>query len=329
MRKIKVLVVDDSALMRKYLKQILEESPEIEVIDTARDGEEAVEKNLSLKPDVITLDLNMPKMDGLTALQYIMHTSPCPVVVVSSLTQRGALTTFEALELGAVDYVPKPGGTVSLDIKRAAEEIRMKVKAAASAKLTKRNRNSNATSISAKRPRAEPKRKILSCDKVVFIGASTGGPKAVETVLSALPADFPAPVVIVIHMPEGFTGCFAERLDRVCAVKVVEASDGVFLESGLAVIARGRRHLDFERRSGGLAVKLSDVPSGVLYVPSVSVALKNLRRHVKDDRIIAVMLTGMGDDGVDEMVEVKKGGGYTIAESEETAVVWGMPGELF
>lgn len=193
MRKIKVLVVDDSALMRKYLKQILEEDPKIEVVDTARDGEEAVEKNLSLKPDVIMLDLNMPKMDGLTALQYIMHTSPCPVVVVSSLTQRGALTTFEALELGAVDYVPKPGGTVSLDIKRAAEEIRMKVKAAASAKLTNRSRSSNVTFISARRTRAELKRKISSCDKVVFIGASTGGPKAVETVLSALPADFPAP----------------------------------------------------------------------------------------------------------------------------------------
>ncbi len=327
---IRVLVVDDSALMRKYLKKILEEDPRIEVVDTARDGEEAVEKNLSLRPDVITLDLNMPKLDGLTALQYIMHTSPCPVIVVSSLTQRGALATFEAFELGAVDCVAKPEGTVSLNLERVGEEIRAKVRAAAGAKLgTLRER-------SLRQPvqKSGPKRRSAferARGKVVVIGVSTGGPKALEQVLPELPADLPAPVVVVQHMPEGFTKCFADRLDGLCSLRVVEAADGMPLEGGTAVIARGGYHLKFGRPAGGggLVVRLSRAPSGELYIPSDSVTLQSLRQHVRDDQIVGVMLTGMGDDGVAEMVEVRRGGGRTIAESQETAVVWGMPGELW
>ncbi|MGB9791879.1 MAG: protein-glutamate methylesterase/protein-glutamine glutaminase [Thermacetogeniaceae bacterium] len=329
-KRIRVLVVDDSALMRKYLKRILEEDPGIEVIDAARDGEEAVEKNLSLKPDVITLDLNMPKMDGLTALQYIMHTSPCPVVVVSSLTQRGALATFEAFELGAVDCVAKPEGTVSLNLERVGEEIRMKVRAAARARVASAKRKVSRQPEGKVNPPSRPAAYERG-GKIVVIGVSTGGPKALEHVLPELPGDLPAPVVVVQHMPEGFTRCFAERLDGICALKVREAEDGMPLENGAVAVARGGWHLKFGRPAvgKGLIVKLSREPSGALYIPSVSVTLQSLRQHVRDEEIIGVMLTGMGDDGVAEMVEVRRGGGHTIAESEETAVVWGMPGELW
>ncbi|HAA90492.1 MAG TPA: chemotaxis response regulator protein-glutamate methylesterase [Peptococcaceae bacterium] len=333
MKKIKVLVVDDSALMRKYIKRILEEDPRLEVVDAARDGEEAVEKNLALEPDVITLDLNMPKMDGLTALQYIMHTRPCPVVVVSSLTQRGALTTFEALELGAVDCIAKPEGTVSLGIEQIGEEIRRKVRAAARANIknclpeTKKRRDSGV--------RAAARFPTISAadtafEKIVVIGVSTGGPKTLSEILPRLPGDLSAPVVVVQHMPEKFTFHFASRLNEVCALRVKEAEDGEPLAKGVVLVARGGCHLKFEKKLGqkGLRVCLSEEPRDALYIPSVGVTLRSLRQFVSDDQIIGVMLTGMGDDGVEEMLEIKRGGGYTIAESEETAIVWGMPREL-
>lgn len=328
-RRIRVLVVDDSALMRKYLRKILEEDPGLEVVEMARDGEEAVEKNLALRPDVITLDLNMPKMDGLTALQYIMHTAPCPVVVVSSLTQRGALATFEAFELGAVECVAKPEGTVSLGIDQVGEEIRRKVRAAAQAKVKSRAPVSG-------RQRAAPPRKPAvspgaSFEKVVVIGVSTGGPKTLGEVLPRLPGDLPAPVVVVQHMPEGFTRYFAVRLNETCALHVKEAEDGEPLTRGSIVVARGGYHLKFSRGTGKreLVVRLSREPRGSLYIPSVGVTLQSLRQLVKDDQIVGVMLTGMGSDGADEMALIKRGGGRTIAESEETAVVWGMPREVW
>lgn len=332
MKRIKVLVVDDSALMRKYIKKILEEDPAIEVVEMARDGDEAVEKNLALKPDVITLDLNMPKMDGLTALQYIMHTSPCPVVVVSSLTRRGALTTFEALELGAVDCIAKPEGTVSLNLERVGDEIRMKVKAAAGARLKAMPGKQNAAHPAVFKKAALPP--VLfdqNRDRVVVIGVSTGGPRTLEGILPALPGSLRASVIVVQHMPEGFTKCFAERLDACCSLPVKEAADGTPLEKGTITVARGGYHLKFDRQpiDRKLVMRLSREPDDVLYIPSVSVTLNSLRKYLKDSQIVGVMLTGMGDDGVDEMSQVRSGGGYTIAESEETAVVWGMPGQLW
>jgi two-component system chemotaxis response regulator CheB len=333
MKKTRVLVVDDSALMRKYIKRILEEDPRLEVVDTARDGEEAVEKNLALRPEVITLDLNMPRMDGLTALQYIMHTRPCPVVVVSSLTQRGALTTFEALELGAVDCIAKPEGTVSLGIEQIGEEIRRKVRAAARANIknclpeTKKRRDSGV--------RAAARFPTISAadtafEKIVVIGVYTGGPKTLGEILPRLPGDLSAPVVVVQHMPEKFTFHFASRLNEVCALRVKEAEDGELLAKGVVLVARGGCHLKFDKKLGqkSLQVRLSEEPRDALYIPSVGVTLQSLRQFMRDEQIIGVMLTGMGDDGVEEMLEIKRGGGYTIAESEETAVVWGMPREL-
>jgi len=336
MKKTRVLVVDDSALMRKYIKRILEEDPRLEVVDAARDGEEAVEKNLALEPDVITLDLNMPRMDGLTALQYIMHTRPCPVVVVSSLTPRGALTTLEAFELGAVDCIAKPEGTVSLGIEQIGEEIRRKVRAAARANIknclpgAKKRRRSGgrAATTTARFPSISAA--DTAFEKILVVGVSTGGPKTLSEILPRLPGDLSAPVVVVQHMPERFTFHFASRLNEICALRVKEAEDGEPLAKGIVLVARGGCHLKFEKKFGkkGLLVRLSEEPRDALYIPSVGVTLRSLRQFVSDEQIIGVMLTGMGDDGVEEMAEVKRGGGYTIAESEETAVVWGMPREL-
>lgn len=332
-RKTRVLIVDDSALMRKYLREIIEEDRELEVVGAARDGQEAVELNLSLEPDVITMDINMPRLDGLTAIQHIMARRPCPVLVVSSLTQKGALTTFEALELGAVDYVPKPDGTVSLQIKNAAREIRDKIKAVRRVRVGALKYKSRPGSGSAgPAPPAKPGRPVAApgeSEKLVFIGVSTGGPKTLMEILPHLPGDFGAPVVVVQHMPGTFTRPFAERLNRECRIEVRESEEGMPLIPGRAVVARGGVHLRIDRRPGEKVCRLrhSHRPADALYKPSVEVAFRSALECVDARDLVAVLLTGMGDDGADAMVDIRQAGGLTIAEAEETAVVWGMPGE--
>jgi two-component system chemotaxis response regulator CheB len=344
--RLRVLVADDSALMRKYMREIIEEDPELEVAGTARDGEEAAALNLSLQPDVITMDINMPRMDGLTAIQYIMAQRPCPILVVSSLTQKGALTTFEALELGALDYVPKPDGTVSLQIKAVAEEIRAKIKAAARAGKSLKKRGSGPApglpGAKAEKifppPRAKslekplekiPAKKSKGGEKLVLIGVSTGGPQTLMEILPFLPADFPAPVVVVQHMPPNFTRPFAERLNQNCALAVRESEEGMPLLPGLVVVAKGGVHLRLDRRPGEnfCRVRHSVRPAEALYKPSVDLAMRSALACLEPRQLIAVLLTGMGDDGADALVEIKNAGGLTIAEAEETAVIWGMPGE--
>lgn len=340
--RLRVLVADDSALMRKYMREIIEEDPELEVVGTARDGEEAAALNLSLQPDVITMDINMPRLDGLTAIQYIMAQRPCPVLVVSSLTQKGALTTFEALELGALDYVPKPDGTVSLQIKAVAEEIRAKIKAVARAGKRLKKRGSGpapglpgakAEKISPP-PRARflekiPAKKSKEGEKLVLIGVSTGGPQTLMEILPFLPADFPAPVVVIQHMPPNFTRPFAERLNQNCALAVRESEEGMPLLPGLVVVAKGGVHLRLDKRPGEnfCRVRHSVRPAEALYKPSVDLAMRSALSYFDPRRLVAVLLTGMGDDGADALVEIKNAGGLTIAEAEETAVIWGMPGE--
>ncbi|MEW6662889.1 MAG: protein-glutamate methylesterase/protein-glutamine glutaminase [Bacillota bacterium] len=328
-RTIRVLIVDDSALMRKYITEILTEDPEIEVVGCARDGQEAVRLAGELEPDVITMDINMPRMDGLTALQYIMNTRPVPVIVLSSLAKKGELVTFEALELGAVDCIEKPGGTVSVGIAKIGQEIRMKVKAAASA-------NTRAAARTLRRNEQPQKNHAVplptlarSSKKLIVIGVSTGGPKTLVEILPGLPPDLPAAVLVVQHMPGSFTRAFANRLNNICRMRVMEAVDGQAIEAGQILVAPGDYHLKVERRLGTetLRVRLSSEPSDALYRPSVAIAMESALRAAGGQKLVAVLLTGMGDDGAQAMVNIKQAGGTTIAEAEETAVVWGMPRE--
>lgn len=329
----RVLVVDDSAFMRKALRGILEGGGM--QVSVARDGVDALEQVRALDPDVVTLDINMPEMDGLTCLAKLIDESPRPVVMVSSLTEQGAAATLEALELGAVDYVCKPDGTVSLNIDLVAREIVAKVRAAATARprragslVNRLARQRAADGAHAARPANPQPRRNAARIEVVLIGASTGGPGVLGDLLQALPAGFPAPVVIAQHIPASFTKPLADRLDAACAVSVRELADSRPLERGVVLIARGDADVVLTRRAGALAAR--SVPAGATFRwhPSVERLVRSALTYCQPRSILAVQLTGMGDDGVDAMCEVHARGGLTIAESEETAVVFGMPGEL-
>jgi len=331
MAKIRVLIADDSALMRRELRRILESDPNIEVVATARDGQEAVEKTRKLDPDVVALDINMPVMDGLTALQYIMMESPRPVVMVSSLTQEGAIASYEALELGAVDFVGKPGGTISIDIGRAAEEIINKIKSAAGANMKRlglaRTKQQRAEPSGRRQPLTSPGGKG---GKIVVIGQSTGGPNTIMEVLPVLPENLGAPVIIIQHMPGSFTPSFAQRLDNNCALPIKEAERGDIIESNRGYLAPGDYHMLLAPRGMGkpeALVRLASEPSDALHKPSVDVTMMSALKFYGGPNIIAVLLTGMGADGADAMAAIRRAGGRTIAESEETCVVFGMPRE--
>lgn len=329
LHKIRVLVCDDSALMRKTLRMLIESDPSLEVIDTARDGEDAVEKARKLQPDVVTMDINMPKMDGLTALQIIVEEQIAPVVVVSSLTQEGSVTTFEALELGAFDYVAKPGGTVSLNMGTVRDELVEKIKAAYKASTNTRVMRKLATTkklVKADVAR-KPERFIpIELDfYAVAIGISTGGPKTIYDVLPYLPANLNAAVFLVQHMPPNFTAQYAERLDQYCQMKVVEASDGMEVTPGVVYVGKGGYHLKLRKGEKGVKIWLSRIPKH-MFMPSADVMMESVLEHF-GSKTVGVLMTGMGDDGANAMVKIKQSGGYTIAESEETAIVFGMPAE--
>jgi two-component system chemotaxis response regulator CheB len=325
---IKVLVVDDSALMRKLLKEFFEQEGDFK-IELARDGKEAVEKNLSFGPDVITLDINMPVMDGLTALAHIMNTRPVPVVMVSSLTEEGAVTTFEALNLGAVDYVAKPGGTISLNIAEVKDEIISKVRAAAKAKLRAKTLVTKIREDRKKFVRTPPKETTTTGgERVVIIGVSTGGPSTLEEILTEIPEDFPIPIIIAQHMPPTFTKSFADRLNSICELNCVEVDHPMPVETGTIYIGKGGTDVVLARRMGKLIVQPKPENPSFLWHPSVELLGRSALEHCDPKKIIGVMLTGMGYDGSDSFTEIKKSGGKTIAESEESAVVFGMPKEL-
>ncbi|QFY42894.1 chemotaxis-specific protein-glutamate methyltransferase CheB [Candidatus Methylospira mobilis] len=328
---IKLLIVDDSALMRRQLTTLFEAEGGFE-IRLARNGKEAVEENLLFKPDVVTLDINMPEMDGLTALSLIMAQRPVAVVMVSSLTEKGALATFEALALGAVDYVAKPEGTISLTIDVIRSELINKVRAAARARLkTSRGLVSRIREERSQQTAARPAnvRRDMSSEGVVIIGVSTGGPRTLEDILPLLPADFPWPVLVAQHMPSSFTLPFAARMNELCVLQVVEASRPVLIKAGTIYIAKGGADLVLTQRGGsGVMVLAKPESKDFLWHPSVELLGRSALEHCDPARIIAVMLTGMGYDGADAFTEIKKRGGRTIAESEETAVVFGMPAEL-
>lgn len=328
---IKLLIVDDSALMRRQLMTLFQAEGDFE-IRQARNGDEAVRENREFQPDVVTLDINMPEMDGLTALSLIMAERPVAVVMVSSLTNEGALATFEALNLGAVDYVAKPGGTISLSIDRITEQLVAKVRTAARARprggstgLVRRLKEDRKKAVQEPSASRVPG---LAYDGLLLIGASTGGPRALEIVLSGLPEGFPWPVVVAQHMPAAFTRAFADRLNQCCALEVVEAASALAIEAGKVYIGRGGADTLLVNRAGKLTVLPSPENPEFLWHPSVELLGRSVLQHYDPKRTTAVLLTGMGHDGSDAFNEIKKRGGHTIAESEDSAVVYGMPAEL-
>jgi two-component system chemotaxis response regulator CheB len=325
MKRIRVLVADDSALMRQTLKRIIAASADLDLVGLARDGEDAVAKARELRPDVVSMDINMPKLDGVTALQMILQENICPVVMVSSLTQEGTATTFECLELGAFDFVGKPDGTVSSNMGAIAEELISKLKAAASRGIVDRMQRGRER----RKPYQPPSRAtfdLVTRKKAVAIGISTGGPATLQEVLPLIPADVPASIFLVQHMPPAFIASFAKRLDDHCALKVVEGRSGMAVEPSVCYVAPGGMHLCLHRKMTGEVVIRTPTTPPTLFVPSVGVMMASVLSIYGADTI-GVLMTGIGDDGADSMVAIKQAGGHTIAESEQTAVVYGMPRE--
>jgi len=327
-KKIQVLVVDDSALIRKLLPEILQQDPDIEVVGTANDPLMARDRIKELNPDVLTLDVEMPKMDGVTFLRNLMRLRPMPVVMVSTLTEAGADVTLEALELGAVDFVAKPKVDVSHSLEDYAEELITKVKVAANArvqaKTTPRQAEPRLSADAVLAPKAGSL-KFKTTDQLIALGASTGGTEAIKEVLIRMPADAPG-MVITQHIPEAFSRPFAERMNGVSAMTVCEAQDGQQILPGNVYIAPGNRHLVVERSGARFICRLNDGPAVNRHKPSVDVMFRSVAQNIGPNAI-AIMLTGMGNDGALGMKEMKDAGASTIAQDEKTSVVWGMPGE--
>lgn len=334
-KKIRVLVVDDSALVRRILTELLQSDPQIEVVGTASDPLMARERIKQLNPDVLTLDVEMPKMDGVTFLANLMRLRPMPVVMVSSLTRDGAEVTLRALELGAVDFVSKPKIDVAHTLADYAEEIVAKVKTAAGARVRPLKHAAAPLadtlgpippklSADAVLRKALPAGHLQTTERVIAIGASTGGTEAIREVLVRMPADAPG-IVITQHIPEAFSGPFARRLDGLCAMTVREAADGEHILPGHAYIAPGNRHLLVERDGARYLCRLNDGPPVNRHRPSVDVLFRSVAQNVGPNAIGAI-LTGMGDDGAEGLKEMHAAGAATLAQDEKTSVVWGMPG---
>lgn len=323
-RKIRVLVVDDSAIVRKVLTDILSQQPDIEVAGTAPDAFVARDKIVALRPDVLTLDVEMPRMDGLTFLEKLMKHYPLPVIVVSSLTQNSTRAALEALSRGAVDVLAKPGGPYSVaDLK---DDLPQRVRAAAAARLRAAAPPPAQRTPAPAAPPAPAVKNGQPAQHLIAIGASTGGTVAIERVLENLPASMP-PIVIAQHIPPGFSASFAQRLNKICALEVREAAGGEILSCGMAVVAPGNRHLEIERiGGGGWRTRLHDGPKVCYQRPSVDVLFRSVAREA-GSHAIGVLLTGMGADGAAGLLEMRRAGAGTIAQNEDTCVVYGMPRE--
>jgi len=316
-KRVHVLVVDDSALMRKLIPQMLEADDSIEVVGTAMDGSFCLKKIDDLKPGVVTLDLEMPGMNGIDTLKEIMRRHPLPVIVFSSHSTEGASITMKALGLGAFDFVPKPKDAAA-HMAETARELIAKVKAAAECRWKPRPlRGIRAKLEKLPVPSAAP-------NKVIGIGVSTGGPQALEYMLAQLPGDFPGTIAIVQHMPEGFTDMFARRLDEICALRVKEAQSGDLLQAGRVLICPGSRHLRVKRLPLGDVAVLSDEERVNGHRPSADVLLRSVAEEYKTNGV-GVLMTGMGDDGAEGLGAIKRAGGMTLAQGEESCVVFGMP----
>ncbi len=330
MSKTKVLVVDDSAFMRKVIADIINSDPLMEVIGKARNGDEAIGKVMELNPDVVTMDVEMPGTDGLSALSRIMELSPVPIIMLSSLTKDGAEQTMKALQLGAVDFIPKPSGQISLDIDKISQDIIRKIRIAAGTKKKLQNLN-NISDFSERKARNINREFIHtagSLDKLVLIGTSTGGPKALHQLIPAFPAQIDAGILVVQHMPSGFTRSLAERLDSLSEIRVKEAENGEKIVPGCAYIAPGDYHLTVKSKKTGQKNELyinldKSVPRGG-HRPSVDVMLESVAEQYWS-QIVCVIMTGMGRDGADGVKAVKARGAKLIAEDQSTCIVYGMP----
>ncbi|MCH7958746.1 MAG: chemotaxis response regulator protein-glutamate methylesterase [Candidatus Hydrogenedentes bacterium] len=320
-QKIRVLIVDDSAVVRQIFQQELARDPMIEVVGTAPDPYIARDKILELKPDVLTLDIEMPRMDGVTFLRKLMQSSPMPVIIVSSLTPKGGELALEAMDYGAMDVMCKPGTAFSVG--DMSIELIDKIKAVAHINLKKRTPASQ----TAAKPPVQRLAMTLTTNKVVAIGASTGGTEALTTVLTALPANSPG-IVIVQHMPEHFSRSFAERLDTMCAIEVKEAEDGDSVIPGRALIARGNSHMLLARSGARYYVQVKGGPLVGRHRPSIDVLFKSVAKYVGKNAV-GVMLTGMGKDGSKGMKVMKDEGAFNIAQDEKSCIVYGMPKEAF
>lgn len=340
---IRVLVVDDSAFMRKAISTMLRESQDIVVVDTAKNGEDALQKIATLDLDVMTLDIDMPGMDGLTVLEEVMKSHPLPVVMVSSLTEDGAAITIRALELGAIDFIPKHLGGSSLKISMIREPLQDKVRAAA--KATNKIRNRRLPCFSGQRkagaisqfPQTAPQKaenvspsftghwSVPQRDPgVLVIGCSTGGPQALQRVLTSLPATIPCPIVVAQHMPKFFTKPFAERLNQLCALEVREAQEGDLLRPGLILIAPGGQHLTLEGRGEVVKTHINEHPENLPYRPSVDLLMQSAA-NLYGPKVTGLIMTGMGQDGLEGARAIKKAGGSVLAQDEASCVVYGMP----
>ena len=335
---IRLLIVDDSALMRRLISGVFADLGDFELA-VARDGVEALEKLQSFQPHVVTLDIHMPQMDGLACLDRIMVERPCPVIMVSSLTEAGATATLEAMQLGAIDFIAKPEGAISLAMNEFAPPLIDKVRAAAKARLRPTLRLAERVKLRLKAGGLEkpaPPMKAFAgpvsgrgpLDGVVIVGSSTGGPPALDALLSPLPKDFPWPILIAQHMPSSFTGALARRLDKLCALDVAEVTQPMPLTVGCVYVGKGDADIIVASRAGRIVVTAAPASAEHRWHPSVDRLVTTAMQHLGAPRLIGVLMTGMGDDGAAAMTKLSAAGGRTIAEAEETAVVWGMPGEL-
>ncbi|MCS6296479.1 MAG: chemotaxis response regulator protein-glutamate methylesterase [Nitrospira sp.] len=321
MAKIRVLTIDDSALMRQVLAELLSKDPGIEVIGSAPDPYVAREKIKALNPDVLTLDVEMPKMDGLTFLEKLMRGRPTPVIMVSSLTEAGCQTTLRALELGAVDFITKPKIDLREGMDQVAQDLIGKIKAAATASV----RPTMASSSGTARPVALNSAMIKTTDMIIAIGSSTGGTEAVKDVLQVLPPNTP-PILITQHMPERFTKTWADRMNQLCRISVKEAEDGDSVLPGHALVAPGNYHMTLVRSGARYSVRINQNEPVNRHRPSVDVMFDSVAQYAGGNAV-GVILTGMGGDGAKGLLRMKEAGAYTIAQDEASCVVFGMPKE--
>jgi len=323
MSKVRVLIVDDSAYSRQMIKKLLQSDPGIEVLGISSDGIDAMSKTLNLKPDLITLDLEMPEMNGFSFLRWLVKTRPTPVIIVSSYAD--SKTVFKALELGAADFIAKPTKTALIEFQKMVKDLLIKIKGIKDFRMDRLSKNLELIE------REDTQRAVLERPgydiEAVAIGSSTGGPAALRILLSKLPSDFPAGIVISQHMPKGFTASFAERLNGISKMRVKEAKEGDELESGKVLICPGGFHMLFRKKGRKIVAIIKESKNTDKYIPSVDMMMTSVA-EVFGPKTMGVVLTGMGSDGKQGMLEIKKRGGYTIVESEDSAVVFGMPSEV-